>query len=276
MLALRPEFFECHAVYFENIFVLMHALARTLRVEIAAAVAAEFGREIGAGDFAFVDHIHFFVAAAEEFVVFAEQRDEFLHERRAVLVNALREDDQWFIVGFEQVFVEVISFGEELQEAVSLGEYLVVLKEIAQVTGHGLAEYAIEKAAAFFAAVADEVGIVRGDEYHRKKADMVAQAVVMLFIGHENLALAALQAACDLNVLLVLVENAVDEEEVGGVADAERVLVVKCALGKGEEIDCVEQVGFAAAVLAHDTVHMFSKSEGLLLIAFKVGKTELF
>ena len=105
---------------------------------------------------------------------------------------------------------------------------------------------------------------------------MVAQALVMLCIGHENFPLAALQAACDLNVLLVLVENAVDEEEIGGVADAERVLIMKCALGKGKEIDRVEQVGFAAAVLAHDTVHMLSKSEGLLLIAFKVGKTELF
>jgi len=150
------------------------------------------------------------------------------------------------------------------------------LQEVAEVTGHGLAENAVEKAPAFFAAVADEVGVVRSDEYHREQADMVAKTVVMLFISHENLALAALQATCDLNVLFLFVEYAVYQEEISRVADTQRVLVVKCALGKRQEIDRVEQVGFAAAILAYDTVHMFSKSEGLLLIAFKVGKTELF
>ena len=124
-----------------------------------------------------------------------------------------------------------------------------------------MAEDAIEKAAALLAAVADEVGVVGRDEYDGKKPDMVAEPVVMLFIRHKNLALAALQAACDLDVLVMLVEYTVDKEEVGGVADAEGILYINgrqsCDTRKrdGGELDVgINQFGGHEALMVFDNV----------------------
>jgi hypothetical protein len=98
----------------------------------------------------------------------------------------------------------------------------------------------------------------------------------MLFIGHKDLALAALQAASDLRISCRILENTIQDKEITRMPDAQGILIVKGAFGKTQKINGVQKVCFPAPILPNQTIYMFPKGEGFLFIAFKVCKMELF
>ena len=148
LLALRAEFLQNHPVDFKNVIVLVNAPDGALRVQVAGAVLAEFSGEVVGGHLALVNHRHAFFLITQKSVVFFEQRQKLLHERPPLRVKAEVEGDERVVVGFQQIHVEVVALGEELQKAVALVEHLVVLQEIFEIVRVELREYPVEKTAA--------------------------------------------------------------------------------------------------------------------------------
>ena len=91
---------------------------------------------------------------------------------------------------------------------------------------------------------------------------MLREALVGLGAAAHYLFLAALETHADA-LLSALLRAVVASEghHVGPVADAERVLRGERRLGERQEIDGVEQVGLALAVVANEAVDAVAKVE---------------
>lgn len=106
---------------------------------------------------------------------------------------------------------------------------------------------------------------------------MVAETAVFFLVGFHRLAFASLIRAADAGAVLLhpVDKIAVDGEKVGVEADGILVLGGKETFAEAEVVDGVEQVSFAAAVLANNAVDILAEVKLGILVAFEVGEREM-
>ena len=104
---------------------------------------------------------------------------------------------------------------------------------------------------------------------------MVRKPVVLLAVAFEHLAALAREGADDV-LALAAVGRVLpfDEEEIRPVADALPVGHLKRRLAHGEVVDRIHDVGFARAVVAHQTVDAGAKRQLLLFDVFEIQQCD--
>ena len=106
---------------------------------------------------------------------------------------------------------------------------------------------------------------------------MVAETAVLLFVGPHRLAFPHFVSATDVRAVLLhpVHKIAMDSEEIAVEAYGILILRGEEAFAETKVIDGVEQVGFAAAVLAHNAVDILAEVELGILVALEVGKGDM-
>ena len=163
------------------------------------------------------------------------------------------------------------------EQGVALKDNLLVGNELLQVFLVELRDNHVEEFPSCLAALVDDIAVVGRNHDERVEADVVAEAAVFFLVGFHRLAFAGFVGAADAGAVLLhpVDKIAVDGEKVGVEADGILVLGGKETLAEAEVIDGVEQVGFAAAVLANDAVDILAEVKLGILVAFEVGEREV-
>ena len=106
---------------------------------------------------------------------------------------------------------------------------------------------------------------------------MVAETVVLLFVGPHRLAFPNFVGAADVRAVLLhpVHKIAMDGKKVTVEAYGILVLRGEKTFAEAKVVDGVEQVGFAAAVLAHNAVDILAEVELGILVALEVGKGDV-
>ena len=106
---------------------------------------------------------------------------------------------------------------------------------------------------------------------------MVAEAAVFFFVGFHRLTFAHFVCAADAGAVLLhtVYKVTVYGEKVGVEAYGILVLGGEETFAEAEIVDGVEQVGFAAAVFAHNAVDILAEVELGIFVTFEVAERDM-
>jgi hypothetical protein len=168
-----------------------------------------------------------------------------------------------------------VLLAEGFQQCVSLNKCFVVLDQVIQVKFIKLADDTVNVFPAQFAAIVDQVAIVRRDHHQGKITDMVGKPFILFFIDKEPLPLVLLLNALDqFRCIVVALIVSVDGKEIVAMPDVLGIEACKTAFAEGKVMYGIEEVGLPNAVVAHKTVDLAGEDEFCLFIVFKTGEEE--
>ena len=138
----------------------------------------------------------------------------------------------------------------------------VVFQQCVEIQRVELRNDTVNELASQVTAFVDEVAVVGRNHHQRKLADMLAQAVVLLFVETERLfRVAFLHTRHQLIILLGMAVDAMYREEILLMTDVLLVGSTEKTLAKRKVINRVEDVGLSGTIKSHKTIDVLRKQQ---------------
>ena len=201
-----------------------------------------------------------------------EHRDEGFHELPAFLVERFAVLAELEIEDFEQGKIDVVL----LEQAVALFEGFVIEDEMFQIGVVELGNHRVEELAPQFAAPVNHFLVLRADHDKGDAPHVLGHAFVFLLVELERFSLPSLLDEVHLGFGIARFVQAIEGKVILSVADVVAVGRTEIALGKGKVMNRVQEVGLAAAVVAHKAVNPGAEVELGLGIVLEVAQIEVF
>ena len=166
---------------------------------------------------------------------------------------------------------------EILQQGIALQDDFLVGNQLLEVFLVELWDDHVEELSAHLATLVDDVVVVGWYHDERVETDVVAETAVFFLVGFHRFAFAKLVSAADTGAVLLhtVHEVTVDGEKVGVEAYGILVLGGEEAFAEAEIVDGVEQIGFAAAIFAHNAVDVLAEVELGIFVTFEVAERDM-
>ena len=149
-----------------------------------------------------------------------------------------------------------------LQQCVSVHQQFVVGNQVVQIHFVILGNDAVDEPAAGITAKVDDVAVGRGDDDKRVRAYVIRQAVIFLPVFLEHFFVPQFHAAHQLIGRFIPDDIRLDHQIVFPVPDVLRIHVIKVTFAERKIVQCVQNIGLAAAVIPHIAVNAGRKRNG--------------
>lgn len=134
----------------------------------------------------------------------------------------------------------------------------------------------VNPAATCLAALLDQLRIGRSDHHRWEAPNVIGEPVVRFFIAAKYLFDPAFHRTADFFLLIMAGKRALNEHVGFAVSDVLAVYGVEITLRVAEVMDCIEHVGFAAAVVPQQTIHLRSKGQIRPVVVFEMKQVKMF
>ena len=196
---------------------------------------------------------HLLVAARYEAVEALEHGDEFLHECLPLPIDALAVLRHHRLIDADDFLVRLLL---RLQHRIALLQRLVVGRERRHVFRVVLRDDDVHQPPPLIAAARDEIRVVGRSDDDGQQPDVFRQPLILLLVPLHMLLLMHLHADGDFLLHPIQVVDALHHHHLLAVTDVHRVDGVRHALRQREEVDGIEHIRLALAVMSDEAVHL--------------------
>lgn len=269
LLSLRAIFSQWIAANFQSQIITMNATTRELIDQVLLSVRAQQLLEGGVVQLRAVADLDLLAVARQLAVVVCHYWTYALDELGTLLVHCVAVCNQLLVKDIEYLILRCTA--HLFEQSVALREDRVVAHNGTKIAAIELRKKGVEESTSLLGSVTDEHRVGRRDDHDGDQSHVVRQTVVLLSCALDALASATRERTDNLFVTLAVGRvPALNHKELFAVANALSVGHSEGRLAHREVVDCVDDVGFACAVVTHQTVDVGRECEALLLDVLEI------
>jgi len=274
LLPLRTHLLERVGVQLHGEVVLVDALTRPTQNKVTGTGADKSLLQIAVLQLARIAKRHRLAAARYLAIKRLEKRKEGVDEGLPGVIYIMCGGKHLQLQHLEEFPRHCFGIGVLLEQSVALFEQGVVGGEMLQIGAIFLRDDDIHETASLIAAVFDQCAVLRADHDKRQKTDMVGEALVVGLAQPKLLLLTTLEPAGDPERLRLGGIQTLHHRHRLGVGDVERIDGVVGRFGETEQVNAVEDVGFALSVEPDKAIQFIRKVQLRLtdILVIQYGK----
>ena len=154
---------------------------------------------------------------------------------------------------------------------IALIEYVMIGNKVFEIGVAELRNHTVQKTPPAVGRAIDQLLVLGRNHDKGNTAYVFREAIVFFLVGLQNFAPAAFIGAMNLKGSIFVPIRTVYGKEIVAVPNVLLINAVKITLGKRQVVNGVEQIGFAAAVVAHKAVNLRTKFQFQFPVILKRG-----